>query len=143
MHYMWYCQNVSISLMQVYFILRHILKLRKISATWIPHLFTHDKKWIQKRTAMQLLKMFFLFNQGQLQLLVIVTKHGFTINMSRMLFRTIKKLWKHNIASFMHGREPVVAQRWFFIAHKVLQIGISATLHLKSSRNIKKNDILF
>lgn len=54
-------------------------------------LFTHDKKWIQKRTAKQLLKMFFLFNQGQLQLLVIVTKHGFTINMSRMLFRTIKK----------------------------------------------------
>ena len=52
---------VGISLSRVHF----ILKVRKISARWIPHILTDDQKQVQVQTAKQLLKMFPKFNQRQ------------------------------------------------------------------------------
>ena len=57
--------TVGISLSRVHFILKRILKVRKISARWIPHILTDDQKRVRVQTAKQLLKMFPKFNQRE------------------------------------------------------------------------------
>ena len=48
----------GISLSRVYFILKRILKVRKIFARWIPHLLTDEQKRVRAETAKQLIKIF-------------------------------------------------------------------------------------
>lgn len=58
----------------MYFILKHILKVRNIYARWIPHILTDDQKWVRERTVKQLLKMSPKFNQGQFAIIVTCDK---------------------------------------------------------------------
>lgn len=48
---------VAISPSQLHFILKHILKVRKICARWIQYILIYDQKLVQVQTA-QLNKMF-------------------------------------------------------------------------------------
>ena len=47
---------VGISLSRVHFILKKILKVRKISARWVPHLLTDDQKRRRVETAKNIAK---------------------------------------------------------------------------------------
>lgn len=49
-------KTVRILLSRLHFILKLILKERKISAIWILHILTDDQKWVRVRNAIELLK---------------------------------------------------------------------------------------
>ena len=51
-------QKVGISLSMVHLILKKHLKVRKISAKWVPHLLTTEQKRQQVKVAKKLLQMF-------------------------------------------------------------------------------------
>ena len=55
--------TIGISLSRVHIILKRILKVRKISARWIPHLLTDEQKRVRVQTTKQLLKKFAKFKQ--------------------------------------------------------------------------------
>ena len=49
---------VGISLARTHHIVKHVLKMKKICARWIPHILTNEQKQTRVRVAKQLLKMF-------------------------------------------------------------------------------------
>ena len=53
---------VGISVGAVHTILRRDLKMRRISARWIPHLVTKEQNFVRVRIAKQLLKQFLKYN---------------------------------------------------------------------------------
>lgn len=57
-------KTVGKSLLRVHFILKHILKVRKIFARWIPHLLIDDQKRTLVLASMQLLKLIPKLNQS-------------------------------------------------------------------------------
>ncbi|XP_062582211.1 histone-lysine N-methyltransferase SETMAR-like [Saccostrea cucullata] len=95
---------VGISLSRVHFILKRILKVRKISARWIPHILTDDQKKVRIQTAKRLLKMFPNFNQRQFA--NIVTGDETWVHYFEPVRKVGNKLWLTK-----HGRRPVVAKR--------------------------------
>lgn len=95
---------VGISLSRVHFILKRILKVRKISARWIPHILTDDQKKVRVQTAKRLLKMFPNFNQRQFA--NIVTGDETWVHYFEPVRKVGNKIWLTK-----HGRRPVVAKR--------------------------------
>ena len=57
-------RKVGISLSTVHLILKH-LKVRKISAIWVPHLLTDEQKRQQVKVAKKLLQMFLKYDKKQ------------------------------------------------------------------------------
>ena len=59
-------RKVGISLSTVYHILKKHKKVRKISATWAPHLLTDEQKRQRVKVAIKLLQMFPNYGKGSL-----------------------------------------------------------------------------
>lgn len=62
--------------MYLQFILKHILKYARFLARLIPHILADDQKRVRVQPAKQLVEMFPTSNQGQLQILLLMTKRG-------------------------------------------------------------------
>lgn len=88
----------------MHFILKRILKVRKISARWIPHILTDGQKKVRIQTAKRLLKMFPNFNQRQFA--NIVTGDETWVHYFEPVRKVGNKLWLTK-----HSRRPVVAKR--------------------------------
>ena len=58
-------RKVGISLSTVHLILKKYLKVRKISATWVPHLLTDEQKRQRVKVAKKLLQMFPKYDKKQ------------------------------------------------------------------------------
>ena len=58
-------RKVGISLSTVHLISKKHLKVRKISARWVPHLLTDEQKWQQVTVAKKLLQMFPKYDKKQ------------------------------------------------------------------------------
>ena len=58
-------RKVGISLSTVHLILKKHLKVRKISARWVPHLFTNEQKRQRVKVAKKLLQMFPKYDKKQ------------------------------------------------------------------------------
>lgn len=95
---------VGISLSRTHFILKRILKVRKISARWIPHLLTDYQKRGRVKMAKQLLKKFPKFNQRQFA--NIVTGDETWVHYFEPVRKVGNKIWLTK-----HGRRPVVAKK--------------------------------
>ena len=54
---------VGISLANTHHIVKHVLKMKKICARWIPHILTNEQKQTRVRVAKQLLQMFPKFDK--------------------------------------------------------------------------------
>ena len=69
-------QKVGISLSTVHLILKKHLKVRKISARWVPHLLTDEQKRQRVKVAKKLLQMFPKYDKSSLPMSSQVMKPG-------------------------------------------------------------------
>ena len=79
---------VGISVGAAHTILRHDLKMRRISAKWIPHLVTKEQKLAWVRIAKQLLKQFLNTTIDLLQISSLAMRRGFTFTSPSERYRT-------------------------------------------------------
>ncbi|XP_062593106.1 histone-lysine N-methyltransferase SETMAR-like [Saccostrea cucullata] len=108
----------AVGISRVHFILKRILKVRKISARWIPHTLTDDQKKVRIQTAKRLLKMFPNFNQRQFANIVTGDETG--VHYFEPVRKVGNKLWLTK-----HGRRPVVAKRTMSIKNVLYCIFLS------------------
>jgi histone-lysine N-methyltransferase SETMAR len=69
-------RKVGISLSTIHFILKKHLKVRKISARWVPHLLTDEQKRKRVKVAKKLLQMFPKYDKNSLPMSSQVIKLG-------------------------------------------------------------------
>ena len=85
-------------------ILRHDLKMRRISARWIPHLLTKEQKLARVRIAKQLLKQFPKYNNRSLANII-------TGDETWVHFYEPKRKIQNKIWATKGGKRPCIAKR--------------------------------
>ena len=97
-------RKVGISLSTVHLILKKHLKVRKISARWVPHLLTDEQKRQRVKVAKKLLQMFPKYDKKQLPMSSQVMKPG------SIIFEPIRKV-SNKIWATKHSKRPIIAKR--------------------------------
>ena len=97
-------RKVGISLSTVHLILKKHLKVRKISARWVPHLLTDQQKRQRVKVAKKLLQMFPKYDKKQFA--NVVTCDETWVH----YFEPIRKVSNKNWAT-KHSKRPIIAKR--------------------------------
>ena len=89
-------RKVGISLSTVHLILKKHLKVRKISARWVPHLLTDEQKRQRVKVAKKLLQMFPKYDKKQFA--NVVTGNETWVNYFEPVRKVSNKIWatKHS-----------------------------------------------
>ena len=91
-------RKVGISISTVHLILKKHLKVRKISARWVPHLLTDEQKRQRVKVAKKLLQMFPKFDKKQFA------------NVWVHYFEPVRKV-SNKIWATKHSKRPIIAKR--------------------------------
>ena len=96
--------KVGISLSMVHLILKKHLKVRKISARWVPHLLTDEQKRQQVKVAKNLLQMFPKYDKKQFA--NVVTGDETWVHYFEPVRKVSNKVW-----ATKHSKRPIIAKR--------------------------------
>ena len=105
-------RKVGISLSTVHLILKKHLKVRKISARWVPHLLTDEQKRQWVKVAKKLLQMFPKYDKKQFA--NFVTGDETWVHYFEPVRKVSNKIW-----AMKHSKLPIIAKR-SLTAKKVL-----------------------
>ena len=97
-------RKVGISLSTVHLILKKHLKVRKISARWVPHLLTDEQKRQRVKVAKKLLQMFPKFDKKQFA--NVVTGDETWVHYFEPVRKISNKIW-----ATKHSKRPIIAKR--------------------------------
>ena len=97
-------RKVGISLSTVHLILKKHLKVRKISARWVPHLLTDEQKRQRVKVAKKLLQMFPKYDKKQFANVVIGDETWVHY------FEPVRKVSNKSWAT-KHNKRPIIAKR--------------------------------
>ena len=97
-------RKVGISLSTVHLILKKHLKVRKISARWVPHLLTDEQKRQRVKVAKKLLQMFPKY--GKKQFANVVTGDETWVHYFEPVRKVSNKIW-----ATKHSKRPIIAKR--------------------------------
>ena len=96
-------RKVGIQLSTVHLILKKHLKVRKISARWVPHLFTDEQKRQRVQVAKKLLQMFPKYDKKQFA--NVVTGDETWAHYSEPVRKVSNKIW-----ATKHSKRPIIAK---------------------------------
>ena len=96
--------KVGISLSTVHLILKKHLKVRKISARWVPHLLTDEQKRQRVKVAKKLLQMFPKYDKKQFA--NVVTGDETWVHYFEPVRKVSNKIW-----ATKHSKRPIIAKR--------------------------------
>ena len=96
--------KVGISLSTVHLILKKHLKVRKISARWVPHLLTDKQKRQRVKVAKKLLQMFPKYDKKQFA--NVVTGDETWVHYYEPIRKVSNKIW-----ATKHSKRPIIAKR--------------------------------
>ena len=105
-------QKVGISLSMVHLILKKHLKVRKISARWVPHQLTDEQKRQQVKVAKKLLQMFPKYDKKQFA--NVATGDETWVHYFEHIRKVSNKIW-----ATKYSKRPIIAKR-SLCAKKVL-----------------------
>ena len=97
-------RKVGISLSTVYLILKKHLKVRKISARWVPHLLTDEQKRQRVKKAKKLFQMFPKYDKKQFA--SVVTGDESWVYYFEPIRKVSNKIW-----ATKHSKRPIIAKR--------------------------------
>ena len=97
-------RKVGISLSTVHLILKKHLKVRKISARWVPHLLTDEQKSQRVKVAKKLLQMFPKYDKKQFA--NVVTGDETWVHYFEPVRKVSNKIW-----ATKHSKRPIIAKR--------------------------------
>ena len=97
-------RKVGISLSTVHLILKKHLKVRKISARWVPHLLTDEQKRQRVKVAKKLLQMFPKYDKKQFA--IVVTGDETWVHYFEPVRKVSNKIW-----ATKHSKRPIIAKR--------------------------------
>ena len=97
-------RKVGISLSTVHLILKKHLKVRKISARWVPHLLTDEQKRQRVRVVKKLLQMFPKYDKKQFA--NVVTGDETWVHYFEPVRKVSNKIW-----ATKHSKRPIIAKR--------------------------------
>ena len=97
-------RKVDISLSTVHLILKKHLKVRKISARWVPHLLTDEQKRQRVKVAKKLLQMFPKYDKKQFA--NVVTGDETWVHYFEPVRKVSNKIW-----ATKHSKRPIIAKR--------------------------------
>ena len=97
-------RKVGISLSTVHLILKKHLKVRKISARWVPHLLTDEQKRQRVKVAKKLLQMFPKYDKKQFA--NVVTGDETWVHYFEPVRKVSNKMW-----ATKHSKRPIIAKR--------------------------------
>ena len=97
-------RKVGISLSTVHLILKKHLKVRKISARWVPHLLTDEQKRQRVKVAKKLLQMFPKYDKKQFA--NVVTGDETWVHYFEPVRKVSNKIWAPK-----HSKRPTIAKR--------------------------------
>ena len=97
-------RKVGISLSTVHLILKKHLKVRKISARWVPHLLTDEQKRQRVKVAKKLLQMFPKYDKKQFA--NVVTGDETWVHYFEPVRKVSNKIW-----ATKHRKRPIIAKR--------------------------------
>ena len=97
-------RKVGISLSTVHLILKKHLKVRKISARWVPHLLTDEQKRQRVKVAKKLLQMFPKYDKKQFA--NVVTGDETWVHYYEPVRKVSNKIW-----ATKHSKRPIIAKR--------------------------------
>ena len=97
-------RKVGISLSMVHLILKKYLKVRKISARWVPHLLTDEQKRQRVKVAKKLLQMFPKYDKKQFA--NFVTGDETCVHYFEPIRKVSNKIW-----ATKHSKRPIFAKR--------------------------------
>ena len=97
-------RKVGISLSTVHLILKKHLKVRKISARWVPHLLTDEQKRQWVKVAKKLLQMFPKYDKKQFA--NVVTGDETWVHYFEPIRKVSNKIW-----ATKYGKRPIIAKR--------------------------------
>ena len=95
---------VGVSLLRVHWIQKNILNVRKISASWVPHLLSYGYKKPRVKIAKQLLKIFLKYDEKKFA--NVVTGDETWVHYFEPVRKVSNKIW-----ATKNSRRPVVAKR--------------------------------
>ena len=99
-------RKVGISLSTVHLILKKHLKVRKISARWVPHLLSDEQKRQRVKVAKKLLQMFPKYDKKQFA--NVVTGDETWVHYFEPVRKVSNKIW-----ATKHSKRPIIAKRSF------------------------------
>ena len=97
-------RKVGISLSTVHLILKKQLKVRKISARWVPHLLTDEQKRQRVKVAKKLRQMFPKYDKKQFA--NVVTGDETWVHYFEPVRKVSNKIW-----ATKHSKRPIIAKR--------------------------------
>ena len=97
-------RKVGISLSTVHLILKKHLKVRKISARWVPHLLIDEQKRQRVKVAKKLLQMFPKYDKKQFA--NVVTGDEIWVHYLEPVRKVSNKIW-----ATKHSKRPIIAKR--------------------------------
>ena len=97
-------RKVGISVSTVHLILKKHLKVRKISARWVPHLLTDEQKRQRVKVAKKLLQMFPKYDKKQFA--NVVTGDETWVHYFEPVRKVSNKIW-----ATKHSKRPIIAKR--------------------------------
>ena len=97
-------RKVGISLSMVHLILKKHLKVRRISARWVPHLLTDEQKRQWVKVAKKLLQMFPKYDKKQFA--NVVTGDETWVHYFEPVRKVSNKIW-----ATKHSKRPIIAKR--------------------------------
>ena len=127
-------RKVGISLSTVHLILKKHLKIRKISARWVPHLLTDEQKRHRVKVAEKLLQMFPQYDKKQFA--NVVTGDETWVHYFEPVRKVSNKIW-----ATKHSKRPIIAKR-SLSAKKVLYAiffsgeGVAIKVPVKKGKSI-------
>ena len=97
-------RKIGISLSTVHLILKKHLKVRKISARWVPHLLTDEQKRQRVKVAKKLLQMFPKYDKKQFA--NVFTGDETWVHYFEPVRKVSNKIW-----ATKHSKRPIIAKR--------------------------------
>ena len=121
------------SLSTVHLILKH-LKVRNISARWVPHLLTDEQNRQRVKLAKKLLQMFQTYDKKQIANVVAGDENQV------YYFEPVRKV-SNKISATKHSRHPIVVKRYLSARKVLYQIffageGVTIKVPLEKGKNI-------
>ena len=127
-------RKVGISLSTVHLILKKHLKVRKISARWVPHLLTDKQKRQRVKVAKKLLQMFPKYDKKQFG--NVVTGDETWVHYFEPFRKVSNKIW-----ATKHSKRPIIAKRSLSTKKVLYAIffsgeGVAIKVPVKKGKNI-------
>ena len=125
---------MGISLSKFHLILKKHLKVRKISASWVPYLLTDEQKRQRVKLAIKLLQMFPKYDKKQVA--NVVTGDETWVHYSEPVRKVSNKIWARK-----HNKRPIIAKH-SLSTKKVLYAmffsgeGVAIKVPVKKSKSI-------